>query len=100
MINIRIMVTNTGELAGKEAVEVYVSKPDSEIDRPLKELKAFAKSPLLNPGETAGLAMRIPVSDLSYWDEEASGWKLEEGMYILHAGASSRDLKLSKEIIL
>ena len=100
VINIRVMVKNTGEVAGKEVVEIYVSKPESEIDRPVQELKAFAKTPLLNPGEIAGVAMQIPVSDLSYWDEESGVWKLEEGRYVLHAGASSRDLKLSEEIVL
>ncbi len=100
MINIRVTVTNTGDQAGKEVVELYVSKPGSEIDRPERELKAFAKTPLLNPGETAGLALRIPAGDLSYWDENASGWKLEEGTYVIHAGNSSRDLRLSREISL
>ncbi|MGW8316286.1 MAG: glycoside hydrolase family 3 C-terminal domain-containing protein [Bacteroidales bacterium] len=97
-LNIRVTVKNTGDTAGKEVAEIYLSKPDSNIDRPVRELKAFAKTPLLNPGETAGLAMRIPVSDLSYWDEATSGWNLEKGTYVIHAGVSSRDLRLSKEI--
>jgi beta-glucosidase len=100
IINITIKVNNTGNAAGKEVVEIYVSKPDSEIDRPVQELKAFAKTPLLNSGETAELNLTIPVSELSYWNEDTSGWKLEEGAYTIHAGSSSRDLKLSAEISL
>jgi beta-glucosidase len=99
-INISISVKNTGGSAGKEAVEIYISKPDTKIDRPVQELKAFAKTPLLNAGETAVLTMSIQVSDLSYWNEENSGWRLEEGTYSIHAASSSRDKRLSREISL
>jgi beta-glucosidase len=98
IVNITVTVRNTGDMAGKEVVEIYVSKPETIIDRPVQELKAFAKTPLMNSGETAEMQISIPVSELSYWDEEASDWELEEGGYIIHAGSSSRDLKLSKEI--
>ncbi len=98
LIEILVTVTNTGETAGREVVELYVSKPDTEIDRPVRELKAFAKTPLLNPGETADVTMAIPVSDLAYWNEAASGWTVEEGIYTFHAASSSRDIRLSKEI--
>jgi beta-glucosidase len=100
MISIGLTVQNTGNIPGKEVVEIYCSKPDTKIDRPVRELKAFAKTPLLNAGETAGIKINIPVSDLSYWDEKIPGWKLEAGSYILQAGSSSRDLRLSKEISL
>jgi beta-glucosidase len=100
IVHITVKVKNTGDMAGKEVVEIYVSKPETIIDRPVQELKAFAKTPLLNSGETAEMQISIPVSQLSYWDEEASGWELEEGGYIIYAGSSSRDLKLSKEIYL
>jgi beta-glucosidase len=98
MIHISVQVKNNGAAGGKEVVEIYVSKPDSKIDRPVQELKAFAKTPFLNGGETAVLTMSIPVSDLSFWDEKTSGWKLEEGAFILHAAASFRDIRLSEEI--
>jgi len=99
-INITVQVENTGQVAGKEVVEIYVSKPDTKIDRSVQELKAFAKTPLLNSGETTDVTMRIPVSDLSYWNENAAGWTLEEGVYTIHSAASSRDLRLSKEVSL
>lgn len=97
-VNISITVKNTGSTAGKEVVEIYVSKPDTKIDRPVQELKAFAKTPLLAPGEISLVKISIPVSDLRYWNESVSGWNLEEGGYTIHAGASSRDHKLSQEI--
>ncbi len=99
-INISVKVKNTGDVAGKEIVEIYVSKPDSKIDRPVHELKTFAKTPLMSSGETAELKMNIPVRDLSYWNESTSGWTLEPGTYLIKAAASSRDPKLSKEISL
>lgn len=97
-INITVLVKNTGEFAGKEVVEIYVSKPGSKVDRPVQELKAFAKTPLLNSSDVSELKLSIPVSDLSYWDEVTNGWSFEEGNYIVHAGSSSRAIKLSKEI--
>ena len=99
-IHVAVRLENTGQLPGKEVVQIYTSKPDTEIDRPLRELKAFSKTPLLNPGESTEVILRIPVSDLSYWNENGSGWTLEEGTYAIQAGSSSRDIRLSKEISL
>ncbi len=100
MINISVSVKNTGEVAGKETVEIYTSKPETDIDRPVQELKAFAKTPTLNPGETIELIMSIPVSDLSYWNENTSSWTLEKGIYSINAASSSRDTRLSQKISL
>ena len=97
-IDIKVNVTNLGEKKGKEVVQIYVSKPDSKIDRPLKELKAFAKTQELVPGEMVELFLQIPVSDLRYWDETTSGWALEKGIYEIQAGTSSRNIDQSLEI--
>jgi len=97
-ISIIVKVKNSGPVAGKEVVEIYVSKPDTKIDRPVQELKAFAKTPLFGSGETAEVKLTIPVSDLSYWDESQSAWALEKGIYIIKAASSSRDERLSREI--
>ncbi|WP_346861222.1 glycoside hydrolase family 3 C-terminal domain-containing protein [uncultured Draconibacterium sp.] len=97
-IDVTVMVTNTGNVAGKEVVQLYVSKPDTQIDRPVQELKAFAKTPLLQSGETAEIKLSIPAADLSYWSETESKWILESGAYTLSAGASSRDKNLSTDI--
>jgi len=99
-IDITVQVENTGMVSGKEVVEIYVSKPDSDIDRPVQELKAFTKSSLLKSGETANVVMRIPISDLSYWNENTSEWTLELGSYTIHSGSSSRDIRISEEISL
>lgn len=86
-------VTNTGDIAGKEVVQLYFSKVNSSIDRPVQELKEFAKTDILEPGESEELTFRIPVSELSYWNESSDEWSLENGVYEVRAGASSRDIK-------
>jgi len=98
MINIIVNVQNIGEAAGKEVVEIYVSKRDTEIDRPVQELKTFAKTPLLNSGDAAEVTLSFPVTDLSYWDEDNFAWTFEEGAYVINAASSSRDVRLSAEI--
>jgi beta-glucosidase len=97
-IMVTLSVKNAGALPGKEVVQVYVSKPNSSIDRPVQELKAFSKTRQLAPGETESLSLAIPVADLRYWDEAGAGWKLETGVYSVKVGASSRDVKASKDV--
>ncbi len=97
-IHVTLSVQNTGNQAGKEVVQLYVSKPNSTIDRPGQELKAFGKTRLLAPGETENLTFDIPAADLRYWDEDSAGWKLENGLYTIKSGSSSRDIKASKEV--
>lgn len=97
-IQVNVRVTNTGDRAGKEAVQVYVSKPGSQIDRPVQELKAFAKTPELQAGASTQLRMSIPISSLRYWDETGEDWALEEGAYTIRVGASSRDIR-GEEVI-
>ena len=77
---------------------MYVSKNNSKIDRPIKELKEFSKTKLLDLGEAVKMNFNIPISDLSYWNEEVNDWSLEKGVYSILIGASSRDIKLIKEI--
>jgi beta-glucosidase len=97
VLHVSLEVENTGRVAGKEVVQFYVSKPDTQIDRPVQELKAFVKTPLLPGGESTRVHLEIAISDLSYWNEIIEGWALEEGSYKIHAAASSRDIRLSEE---
>lgn len=97
-IKISVPVTNIGEVAGKEVVQFYVSKHSTQIDRPEQELKAFAKTSILAPGATETLSVNIPVKNLSYWNENSSQWSLEPGKYVIRVGASSRNIKKSREI--
>ncbi len=97
-INVLVTVQNTGDQAGKEVVQVYVSKPNSIVDRPEQELKAFVKTKALAPKETQEIVFLIPVSELRYWDEDKPGWILESGTYSIRIGASSRDIRFALEV--
>ena len=92
-ITATVRVKNVGDVAGKEAVQLYVSAPESRLDKPAKELKAFAKTGKLVPGESQVLTFTFPTSDLASFDERASAWKVEAGTYTFQFGASSRDIR-------
>lgn len=87
-------VKNTGKFAGKEVVQLYVSAPNSTgMNKPDKELKAFAKTRELQPGETATVTLAVKAADLASYDEASSSWVVDAGTYKFQIGASSRDIK-------
>ncbi len=97
-IHVALTVQNTGQLPGKEVVQLYTEKVNSAIDRPLQELKAFTKTRSLEPEAVDSLWLRIPVKELQYWDENKNDWTLEKGKYNVRVGASSRDIRQSAEV--
>ena len=92
-VTAKVTVKNTGSVAGKEAVQLYVSAPAGTLDKPVKELKAYGKTKELAPGETQELTLTFPTSELASFDEEASAWKVDAGTYTFLFGASSRDIR-------
>lgn len=96
-IKATLKVKNTGKYAGKETVQLYISKAASIVERPEKELKAFKKV-LVGAGETADITLDVPVKDLAYYDIKTGKWIVEPGKYKLLVGASSRDIKSSVDI--
>ncbi len=88
-----VCVKNTGSVAGKEVVELYVSAPAGSLDKPVKELKAYAKTAKLAPGESAQVTLAFPTSELASFDEAASAWVVDAGTYTFLFGASSRDIR-------
>ena len=92
-ISVDVTVTNTGKCAGKDVVQVYVSAPgNKEMQKPLKELKAFAKTDLLQPRQQQTLHMTIIPQDLASWNEATHQWQTDSGDYTIHIGNSSANI--------
>jgi len=87
VLTLRLTVTNTGQMSGKEAVGIYVTAPSGGLDKPVKELKAFAKTGLMAPGASEQLLIRIPVHDLASFNEKTGQWETARGTYTFYVGA-------------
>lgn len=92
-VTVTVTVSNTGKVAGKEAVQIYAQAPKSDLERPIKELKGFAKTKLLQPGESETLCVTIPKEELRYFDESQHSWALTSGIYTFHVGANVNDIR-------
>nr|BFF19964.1 hypothetical protein GCM10025730_34850 [Promicromonospora thailandica] len=95
-LDVRVTVTNTGGVAGREVVQCYVSLPGSAVPRAPRALAAFAVVDLA-PGESREVALTVDRADLAYWDVRAGRWLVEGGTYRVEVGASSRDLRVAAE---
>jgi beta-glucosidase len=91
-----VEVTNTGAVAGKEVVQLYVSDAEASVPRPPQELKAFEKVSL-DPGETKAVRFTLDERAFAYW---RSGWVVEPGDFELRCGSSSRDIRATAKISL
>ncbi|WP_419707186.1 glycoside hydrolase family 3 C-terminal domain-containing protein [Promicromonospora sp. NFX87] len=98
VVRVRATVTNTGERAGAEVVQVYVGDPVAQVRRPERELKAFAKV-YLAPGESREVTFELTARDLAYWHPVLRRWVVEGGEFVVAAGASSRDLRGSATVV-
>ena len=90
---VTLTVKNTGSLPGDEVVQVYVSKPDAKIFRPMQELKGFARVHL-EAGESRTVAIPLDDKAFRYWNDPAGRWAVEGGSYTVRVGASSEDIRL------
>ena len=97
-VEVSVTVKNTGAVAGKEVAQVYVKAPKGRLEKPAQELKAFAKTRELKPGEAQILTMVIPVRDLASFDEANSQWITEAGTYTFCIGSSSRDITATAQL--
>ncbi|MFA5444052.1 MAG: beta-glucosidase [Bacteroidales bacterium] len=94
--NEKVVVTcqiiNSGERAGREVVQVYVSAPDGEVEKPVQELRGFVTTSLLEPGESQEIKVIIPLENLASFVPE-TGWVVDSGEYTFRIGSSSRDIR-------
>lgn len=98
-INLSLELKNIGKCAGAEVVQIYVSDPVSTVTKPIKELKAFEKI-YLKSGEERTIQVRIPVSELAYYNTLLREWIVEDGRYNILIGSSSQDIHLQGSILI
>jgi len=96
-VKISFTLHNDGEYLADEVAQLYVSRPESKVEWPVKELKAFRRV-TLNPDETKTVTMEIPLKDLRYWNEATNAWDLEHGKLQLLLGGSSDDIRETAEV--
>jgi beta-glucosidase len=96
-ITATVNIKNTGKVAGKEVVQLYLSAPSKELKKPAEELKGFAKTRLLNPGETETIRFTLDPKDLASFDTKSASWIAEAGTYTVKIGASSTNIKQSAD---
>ena len=87
-----VTITNTGKLAGKEIVQLYLTAPAKNIDKPTEELKGFAKTNLLQPGQSQTISFIIDAKSLASYITASSSWIAEAGKYTVKIGASSANI--------
>jgi beta-glucosidase len=92
-ITATVTVKNSGTVPGREVAEVYVSAPGKTMDKPEEELRAFAKTTLLQPGQSQVLTFTLGGADLASYDTARSAWVAEAGTYTVKLGASSSDIR-------
>lgn len=94
---VQFSVKNVSDRKGTEIAQLYVAPLSAKVERPVKELKKFARVEL-NPGETKNVEFILDEKDFSYYSVEKHGWTADSGEYEAQVGASSRDIKLKEKI--
>ena len=93
VVSLSVKITNTGSVAGKEAVQVYIEAPQGNINNQTKEIKTYGKTALLQPGESQTLEFALPNYELAGFDLSTLTWQTVQGEYKAHFAASSQDLR-------
>jgi beta-glucosidase len=92
-VSVSVPVENSGTVDGREVVQLYLSAPGKSVPKPAIELRAFAKTKTLKPGESETLTFTLEPRDLASFDEASSSWVAEAGTYTVKIGASSADIR-------
>lgn len=93
-IIVKFVLTNRGHMPVEEVAQVYVSRPQSVIEWPAKELKAYSRVPLM-PNQTREVSLTIPAKDLQYWDVDSHARRTDPSAVTVMVGASSGDIRLT-----
>lgn len=99
-IVVTVPVKNTGKAEAKEVVQLYVAAPSGKLDKPVKELKAYAKTSPLAPGASETVTLRVATADLASFDESQSAWVVDAGEYSILVGSSSQAIQSTSKITL
>ena len=92
-LTVSVAVKNTGSIAGREVIQLYISSPNGKLKKPEETLAAFGKTKLLKPGESQTISFKIETKDFASFDEATSSWVAEAGKYNLKIGNSSLSVK-------
>ncbi|KAF2855945.1 glycoside hydrolase family 3 protein [Plenodomus tracheiphilus IPT5] len=95
LYTVHIKVTNTGSVSGREVPQLYLGIPNA----PLKQLRGFDRTAILQEGESVEVEFKLQRRDLSVWNVEAQAWEVQRGTYGVWVGASSRDVRVSGQIV-
>ena len=93
-IKVWVKVKNTGNYPGKEVIQVYFSAPEGPVDRPYQELAGFAKSDLINPGDSMNVEVSFPIDNFACFDDRYPARVIPDGDYIIRVGTSSRETNI------
>lgn len=93
-IKVSVSIKNTGKVAGKEVVQLYLAAPNNKIEKPAHELKGFAKTKLLQPGEVQQLSFELDARALASFWSGIGAWIADMGEYQVQIGSSSKDIRL------
>lgn len=99
-ITVAVKITNSGKAAGKEIVQLYLSAPNKVLMKPESELKSFAKTDLLQPGQSQTFVFKLTPQSLASFDTAKSSWIAEKGSYQIKIGASSINIKQTASFVL
>ena len=95
---VTLTVSNSGTVAGRDVVQIYVADPKCSVRRPRKELKGFAKTAVLSPGETENVSVELDKLAFSFYDDQLGKWVVERGDFYVLVARSSTDITMQARV--